>query len=725
MTKNPSLARLLGHTAMIAFLLPVAAMAQDAANSDDIQLDEIVLQGKTGDAVGPVGNVAAPATRTGSKIAAKVTEIPQSVSVIGSEVLESTNATKVDGALAYSAGVQAQPYGYDSDTNWFFVRGFAGTATGAFVDGLPSYSFGFGGFYIDPFGLERIEVLRGPASALYGASNPGGMINMVSKRPTGEVGGKDEMGVDETGRVWLSTDRNGVLSENLKWRFVAKAERTNDLGVFEPGSGAFLAPSMTYTFADGTELTVGATYTHIDQDHVGGAWLPYNGSVVDAPFGKIDRDFNSGEPAYDWYKRDQLTLSAEVNHEFDNGWTLTNNTRIGASDVDESAVYAYGYAGFALSPTDADNTLSRIFFQHQTQTRTALNDLRLENDFALGATQHRFMAGLDAKWFEMDQVQGSVAWPGAATGLSANNPVYGAAQPATTPYLDNIVRQTQVGLYLQDQIKWGDGWIATANVRHDIAKTTVSDDRTSGAAGSDRKDGQTTWRLGLSKEFEGGLTAYATASTYFNPQVVTTSAGSAIGPETGNQKEIGLKWSPSDDTLVTLSLFDINRKDISQSMWNGAGYDYYQIGKVNSRGLEIEAKHDFGNGLRLSGAITSMEVKVKDDLDTTLIGKTPYATVQKMASIKLDYDVASVPGLTVSGGVRFVGSSWADNANTLKVPASTLIDAAVSYDFAEDWTANLAVTNLADKTFVASCQTAFSCFYGEGRRVSLAVSHKF
>ncbi|MFT4149319.1 MAG: TonB-dependent siderophore receptor [Paracoccaceae bacterium] len=724
MTPLSSLARLMGQTALLAFVLPAAAVAQQ---EDTVVLNEIVLKAGENGATGPVANRANPATLTGSKVAAKLTEIPQSVSVIGAEELDQMNVNKVDGALAYSAGVQTQPYGYDSDTNWFFVRGFAGTATGAFLDGLPSYSYGFGGFYIDPFELERIEVLRGPASALYGAANPGGIVNMVSKRPTGETGGKDELGVDESGRVWLSTDRQGVISDNLQYRFVAKAERTDDMGVFEPGSRFLLAPSLQYTTAGGTEITLGLSYDKIDEDHVGGAWLPYYGAVKDASatFGRIDRDFNSGEPGYDEYKRDQVMLSSEIAHSFDSGWRLVNNTRLGWSHLKESSVYAYGYAGYAMTPTDPDNTLSRIFFQHDTTARTVMNDLRLENDFATGGVQHRFMVGLDAKWFDMDQVQASVAWPDAATGLSASNPVYGAAQPDTTPYLDNIVRQTQIGLYLQDQIKWGNGWTATANLRHDIAETSVSDDRFTGAEGSSRRDGETTWRLGVTKEFAGGLAAYASASSYFNPQVVTTTAGNAISPETGNQKEIGLKWSPADTTLVTLSLFDIDREDISQSVWNGAGYDYYQIGKVNSRGVELEARHDFGNGLKLQAALTSMKVEVKDDVDTTLIGKTPYGTVEKMASVKVDYDLPSVPGLTLTAGVRHLGSSWADNANTLKVPSVTLVDAGVSYDFAPDWNANLAVTNLADKTYVAACQTGFSCFYGEGRRVSLAISHKF
>ena len=721
MTASP-FARLMGHTALVLALTPALALAQEKDDTT-IELRPITLQGDSG--TGPVDGRGNPPTTTGSKMAAKLTEIPQSVSVIGADELEATNATKVDGALAYSAGVQAAPYGHDSDTNWFFIRGFDATQKGAFLDGLPSYSYGFGGFYVDPFQLERIEILRGPSSALYGAANPGGLVNMISKRPTGETGGRDTLGADETGRIWLQTDRQGVASPNLKWRFVAKAERTDEEGAFDPGSRFLLAPSMTYTAQDGTEVTLGLTYTKIDEDHVGGSWLPYYGSVEAASFGRIARDFNSGEPRYDEYKRDQVTVSSEISHRFDGGWRLVNNTRLGWSEVKESQVYAYGYAGYSLVPVDADNTLARIYFQHQTKTLTALNDLRLENEFATGGVRHRFMVGVDAKWFELDQVQGSVAWPDAATGLSATNPVYGATQPATTPYADNIVRQSQIGVYMQDQASWGQGWIGTINLRYDTANTRVSNDRTLGSAGSRREDEKLTWRLGLSKELTTGVMAYASASTFFAPNVVTNVAGDAIGPETGTQTEIGLKWAPNEASLITVSLFDIDREDISQSVWTGSGYSYYQIGKVNSRGIELEGRYDFGNGVRLSGSLTKMDIEIKDDVDAGIIGKVPYSTIEDMASIKVDYTLASVPGLTLTGGLRYLGSSWADNANTLKVPSATLVDAGVSYDFAPDWNANLFVTNLADKRYVSSCQTAFTCYYGEGRRVSLAVSHAF
>ena len=727
MTQTSSLARrLLGQTAIVALLAPAAAFAQTAA----VTLDEVVLEGQTvdGNGTGPVGGQSNPATTTGSKMAAKLTEIPQSVSVIGSETIAAGNFNKVDAVLAYSAGVQSQPYGYDSDTNWFFVRGFAGTSTGAFVDGLPSYSYGFGGFYVDPSGLERVEVLRGPASALYGAANPGGIVNMVSKRPSGTPGGTDTLGADSSGRVWLETDRQGVTASDLSWRFIGKVERTDGMGAFDPGARAYLAPSLAFSLENGTQITLAATYTKVDEDHVGGSWLPYIGTVVDAPFGKIDRDFNSGEPALDWYKRDQFTLSAEVAHSFDNGWRLVNNTRLGWSDVDESQVYSYGYdlAPYGFSPTpNSPATLSRIFFQHQTETRTLLNDLRFENTFKTGGAEHRLMFGVDAKWFEMDQVQSAIAWPNAATPISPIHPVYGTPQVATTPYADNLVRQTQFGIYAQDQIRWGNGWIATLNLRHDTARTHVSDDRTSGAAGSLRKDGETTGRIGLAKEFDNGLTLYASGSTYFNPQVVTNSAGNGIPPETGDQAEVGLKWAPSADTMITLSAFNMTRDNISQSQWNGAGYDYFQIGRVASKGVELEAQHDFGNGLKVSVSATTMDIRIKDDVNTAIIGKTPYIAIEDMASLKVDYSPESVQGLTLSGGLRYLGASWADNANTLRVPSALLLDAGVSYEINDSWKANLAVTNLTDKVYVSSCQDATGCYYGEERRASLSLSHKF
>ncbi|GHC60322.1 TonB-dependent siderophore receptor [Neogemmobacter tilapiae] len=716
MTRFPILARLLGQTAMIALTLPSLAWAQET------DLETITVTGG-GSATGPV-TTADTATLTGLKSATPISEVPQSVSVVPAATLAATNAAKLDGALAYVAGVVGQPYGFDSDTNWAFIRGFAATATGVYQDGLQNFSYGFGGFYVDPLLVERIEVLKGPASVLYGGSNPGGLLNYVTKRPTGVVGKTVEVGVDEQGRAWLSYDQNSVTSGGSAYRFTGKVQRVDGHGAFDAGLTGVVGAGFSTTLQDGSDVTLLFNYTNMREDHVGGAWLPYVGTVEDAPFGKIDREFNTGEAAEDWYKRDQA-MATLIWEKGIGAWKVSNTTRLSWADVDESSVYAYGYAGFSPTPTDADNTLSRIFFQHQTQTDSILSDTRGETTFNTGGAEHRFMVGVDLKYFHMDQVQASVAFPAAATGLSVTDPNYGAVQPATTPYIDQGLTQKQAGLYVQDQIRWGDGWIATLNGRLDYVDTSTGVNAATGAEGLSSHETELSWRAGIAKTLPGGWTPYLTAGTYFNPQIVNDVNGNDISPETGEQIEAGLKWSPNDSTLLTLAVFEINRKNISQSVWNGAGYDYYQIGAVRSRGIELEGRGEIAKGLIVSGALTSMDVQVTDDVDATLIGKTPYATAQEMASIKVEWSPESMKGLTLTGGARWTGSSWADNANTQKVPGVTLFDVGASYEFGQNWKANLAVSNVTDKTYVSSCQTAFSCFYGEGRTASISLTHSF
>lgn len=170
----------------------------------------------------------------------------------------------------------------------------------------------------------------------------------------------------------------------------------------------------------------------------------------------------------------------------------------------ESAVYAYGYAGFSPTPTDADNTLSRIFFQHHTESLSFLTDTHAETTWQTGGAAHRVLFGLNLKYFTMDQLQASVAWPGTATGLSATDPVYGAAQPPTTPHIDQELTEKQAGLYLQDQIRWGDGWIATLNGRMDYVETSTGVNHATGAAGLARNDSAFSWRTGIAKVMPNG-----------------------------------------------------------------------------------------------------------------------------------------------------------------------------------------------------------------------------
>lgn len=720
--RRPSrIALLLGQTALIACTLPQLAFAQDQ-QAEEIALEEITVRGEAS-ATGPVTS-ANPNTLTGSKTSIPLTEVPQSVSVIGAQEIETTNATKIDSLFGYTAGVVGQPYGFDTDTNWVNIRGFPATATGVFLDQLQLFSYAFGGYYVDPFMLERVEVLKGPSSVLYGASNPGGILNYVSKTPTGEQGGEIEVGGNEYGGLWTSFDANTATTNGLSLRYFGRLEQTAGNGAFEKGQDSLLGMGLTKEFEDGSELTFLLNYTGADEDHVGGAWLPYTGTVEAADFGFIDPTFNTGEPAVDWYYRDQF-MATTIYEKQVGSWLFSNTTRLAWSSVDESSVYAYGYAGYSPVPTDPQNNLSRIFFQQQTDTTSLLSDTRAETTFQTGAVTHSFLGGLDLRYTRLDQVQASVAWPESATMLSVTDPVYGAAQPATTPYIDQKLDQSQVGLYLQDQLRWGDGWIATLNGRYDYVQTSTGENYATGVDGMDRNDGEFTWRFGLAKTLANGVTPYLSASTYFNPQIVNDAAGADVAPETGDQVEVGLKWSPNPDTLLTLAAFQINRNNISQSQWTGAGYDYYQIGKVRSQGFEFEGTTRIAEGLVATAQVTTTNVTIQDDVDPTLIGNTPYATIGDTASLKLAWTPEGLQALTLIGGVRWLGSSWADNQNTQKVPATTLFDLGASYAFDNGWSANLWISNVANETYVASCQTNLWCFYGEERTASLALRKSF
>lgn len=707
---------------LAASIAALPALAQEAYTgpADTFSLGEITLQ-----VLGtqPVGALTDPLTLTGAKTATAVTEIPQSVSIVSAGRMAETNAAKIDEALRFTSGVQAAPYAYDSDTNWFFLRGFDATASGVFLDGAQLYSYAFGGFYIDPFLIERIEVLKGPSSMLYGASNPGGVVNYVSRLPGGEPGGLAELGIDDEGRRWASVDYATDIDDTLALRFGAKVQGVDGHGMFDDGWDGILSAGFAKRFDHGGVLTATANYTTMEEDHVGGAWLPYFGTVEEVDgFGRFDQYFNSGEPDLDDYDREQWIATAIYRQDLAGGWKLSNTLRFADADIRESSVYAYGYTDFALTPQDDALSLSRLVFEHDTQARVWNNDLNVQNDVDLGPARHRLLFGVDAKYYELDQIQASAT----GTPLSARDPDYGAAQPASVAYIDQNLEQTQLGVYAQDQISWGDGWLATINARYDNVHTEAGENEATGVAGVNRRDREFSWRAGISKEI-GAFTPYLTGGTYFNPQVVNDPAGDEVEPETGRQIEAGVKWSPSADTLVTLAAFEIRREDISQDEFNAAtgGYDYFQIGEVRSRGVELEAQGYFTPSISYLAALTLLDMEITDDIDETIVGNTPNIIAENQASFMVGWEPQAVEGLMLRGGMRYYGSSWVDNQNTEKVPEVALFDAGARYDFASGWTANLDITNIADHDYITSCQTAYWCYQGEGRRYALALRRNF
>ncbi|MER8826666.1 TonB-dependent siderophore receptor [Mesorhizobium sp. M0938] len=702
--------------AALALIPSVSAFAQQ----NNTQLEPVVVEGEAGDsATGPVDGVVAKETKTGSKTATKLTEIPQFVSVIGRQEIDDQGAQKIDESLRYTAGVFTQPFGPDSDTNWIFIRGFQATDTGVYMDGLQLFSYGFGGFYVDSFGIERIEVLKGPASVLYGGSNPGGIVNYVSKRPDGRQR-YVETGVNDAGRAYLGFDvgdvaSDGVVSYRVNGR-VAGGDTYSDL---QDGWRGFISPSITWQPDDQTRLTVLANFSHIDENHNGGNFLPYIGTVVDrvvdgVNYGRIDPDANFTEPSIDLYKREQGSIGYEFEHTFDNDWTVRSNTRFGAASIDEASVYPNGWA----SATELD----RINFGHDTDVMTFLSDLQIEGKFETGAIEHTLLAGIDYKYYNIDQVQSSALF-GTTPPIDAFDPVYGSPLTPRVSYLNQDLTQKQLGFYAQDQLRFGDGWLVTLNGRYDWGWLSADNGPTYYSATSSSQSsnvGDFSGRAGLAYEFDNGITPYASIATFFNPIIGTDANGDLFKPEEGVQYEVGVKYEPTFvDGLFTLSVFDLTRQNVAVASPDNP-FAQVQRGEVRSRGVELEGKVNITEDLRVTGAFTAYDLEITKDTNPALIGKTPFIVPELMVSASVDYTFRGdwYDGVSIGAGVRHLGSSWADNENTAKVPAVTLADLKLGYE-KENWGVDLNITNLFDKTYVASCQTTLTCSYGEGRSFKL------
>lgn len=706
-------------TALAVLPLSTApALAQESA----IKLDTVIIRtddGSSTDGTAPLEGFVPTATTTGSKSGVAIEKVPQSVSVVGRAQMDATGAQKLDEALRYTSGVFAQPFGVDNDTNWIYIRGFDATASGTYLDGLQNFSYGFGGFLIDSFGIERIDVLKGASSALYGGGNPGGIVNYISKRPTGERLRYVETGINSYGNGYLGFDIGDRASDTVNYRINGKIQGGDNYTDYAEEFRGVISPGIEYRPDEATKLTILGNYTHLDLTHDGGGFLPYYGTVVPTEFGRISRKANFTEPGIDSYDREQASIGYELEHRFDNDWIVRQNLRYGHARVKEHSLYAYGYEGFLAQPVPGSPNLSRINFKHDTTVDTFLVDNQLEGAVNAGAITHNVLFGLEYKFFDIDQMQQS----GAGTPIDAYDPAHGATQPPMgDPYIDQNLKRHQVGIYAQDRMEFGDGWIVTLNGRYDYVSTE--------ATGLPRyKDhaGRASGRVGLGYEFDNGLTPYVSVATFFNP-VIDELGRTAIGtdvvitpakPETGIQYEVGVKYRPDFfDGLISASVFDLTKENVLTGPFNNVS----QIGKVNSRGVELELQANIAQDWKVTAAVTAYDLKVKEDDDAALIGNRPTLLPEQQASIFAEYRVpeGALQGLALGGGIRYVGSSYADAENRLKVPAVTLVDFKLGYE-KDNWGVDLNVTNLFDKDYVAGCQDVYVCGYGEGRKALLKV----
>jgi iron complex outermembrane receptor protein len=670
-----------------------------------IQLDTITVEGQSG----PIrtDGYVATSQRTGTKTDTPLIETPQSVSTVTRRQLEDRNPQSLNDALEYTPGLLVNGYGFDPRFDAFFVRGFPVTYTGIFRDGLRQLNSPTGLFKTEPYGLEGITVLKGPAATLYGASSAGGLVDLITKRPTASPFREVEVQLGSHGRKQTNFDLSGPVDPEgkLLYRLTGLVRESGTQQIAVPDDKYYVAPAFTWAPTAATKLTV---LGEVSSSLVGGTAVNYNDANGITPY-------FAGDPNFNDFRQQQQRIGYEFEHRFDQVFTLRQNFRYAHVANDLEYTYFLGRNG---------NVFNRGTGRNAENVHTAVIDTQLQADFATGPLIHRLLAGVDGGYVTYKNRAGF----GAAPDLDAILPNYGAL-PIAKPVLSFGGKQEQllIGAYLQDQIKWG-GWTLTLGGRRDW----VSGETTSAAlVESEQKDTAWSGRVGLSYLTAFGLAPYVSYSSSFAPNVGTTPTGAAFVPTTAEQIEAGVKYKlPDVNAFVTAAVFDIQQRNgVFFEVQNGINVEV-QRGKLRSRGVELEATGSLENGLSFTAAYAYTDLEIVDGAAGT-VGNTLSATPYHTASLWADYKVQGGPlsGLGVGAGVRYLGPSFGNDTNTVRNEAKTRIDAAIHYDL-ENLNAGLKgmrvqvnARNLLDEAGT-SCAANY-CYLDEGRTVIASLRHRW
>lgn len=694
---------------LLAGTLPFAAShAQDG-------LEEVVVQGQL--------------TRySATKSDTPILETARSVSIETQQDLLDKGALNLGDAYTYSAGVMGDSYGFATRGDWLFVRGLE---VPEYRDSLQALFGSYNNTRPDIYTVEQVEILKGPASVLYGRGSPGGIVNIVSKTPEAEDAREFVLEYGNYDRVEAAIDLTGAIDTDEKWlyRFIGVYRDSDSQIDYVSESADVIAPSITWRPNDDTNLTLLGNFQQTDSD-TGAQFIPIFGTLLPAPNGQFMRSsLYAGEPDFNRYDTEVDSLTLLADHRLGDVWALEATVRRtdGSADYHQAWPAFIGGDRYAYDSNGAlyeNGTIPRTFYESDAISEQQAIDVRARADFTTGRATHEVLMGAqyqDVKT-ENDSAYAYALGYDFATGgpdaligdtywLNVFAPVYGNVPPPSLMaqfFTDQPESGTKDrGLYISDQISIDD-WRITLGVRTDEVDTdtgfeTQSDDALSAS-------------VGVLYRFANGLSPYASYAESFEPVVgVDQLTGEAFEPKEGEQFEAGLKYQrPGSNAFFTVAYFDIEQTNLDNpnSLISAPSQ---QEGSAEFKGVELEGVFSVGN-FRVEANVS--------DIDTATADGFRFAAVpERQASTWISYRPRGLMGFVAGLGLRYVGESY-DGVDELRTPPYTVADLMLGYD-TERRLFRVNVRNAADKEFFATCLARGDCFPGETRTVVAKIAMRF
>ena len=656
----------------------------------------------------------------GAKTELPLRELPQSVRTVTRQAMDDLGATKLDDVLDYVGGVSRQN-NFGGLWDNIAIRGLPGNENTGMATLLNGFSSNRGfNAPRDLAGVERIEFLKGPAAALYGSSEPGGTLNIVSKRPQWKAAHSVEGYLGSYGLRRTALDSTGPLSENFAYRLNVAVEQRDSFRDYVNAKREVLAPAFTWKLGRDTVLDyVGEVLRHstpLDRGVV----------AVNNQLGAVPRNRFLGEPADGNLTVRNQTHQFSLNH----AWNPTWRSRFGLSYRETSL------NGYSTEPTtlQTDGTLTR---QRRYRDYTS-NDLAVQAELLgnvqTGALEHELLLGVENYRFRMDTLMLRVNPSGSAPyAINVFDPVYGQAQPTPLANTDTLEHQYNTAFYAQDVVKLGPAWRLIAGLRLDNYQQTLENRRTNST--TRQTPSAVSPRLGLSWLPTSQWTVYANAGTSFRPNSGSDVNGQAFDPEQSEALELGTKWESVNKRLgATAALFDIRKRNVLTT--NPANTSFsIAAGEIRSKGIEFDLAGQMATHWRVNASLVVNDVEITKD-NTLEVGGRLLNVPRINGSVLAVYESTLANGQLygIGGGFTHVGERLGQARTQAQANAGTAAFMLPSYTTAKlvgFWRINpklrmtLDVDNLFDTTYYTSSYSNVWVTPGTARTLTVGVQAKF
>jgi iron complex outermembrane receptor protein len=696
---------------LIAVAVTVSLAGTTAAHAaDDAVIDEVIITARY--IASTIGKSEAP-----------LIETPFTIDVLDHQVMEQRGVESVAEALRYVPGVTTEARGggitrYDL----YNVRGFDNGFGSSYFDGMKLYHGGWWlALQVDASVAERIEILKGPASVLYGNTPPGGLINVVSKRPSNDAATSFGLSLGNRDSRELSFDSTGAIGDtDLSYRLVGVARERDGQAVTTREERYVLAPSVRRDFTPDTALTLTGYYQDDPETGHYGATSPF-GSLVSNPNGKLPTDFYDGDVNFESGHKRQRALGYTFEHRFSDDWSLIQNLRYMEGDLLYESIYPNN-----TDLTDFRTSNRAAIYSDERIDATTL-DTRLYGTFEIGRTAHTMLFGVDYQDFSLDGEWGFGSAPPLDLFAPDNSQIDRDALRASLARFPLNAEENQLGFYAQDQLKLG-GLVLLAGARYDNYESKSGDfDQDNLGV-----------RAGALYHFDSGLAPYVSYTESFEGQGGADFGGNPFEPIEGQQIELGVKYElPGGRALLTLAAYEITRENILST---DPAHPLFSVqgGEQRTRGIELEGNARLTEALEVRFGFSTLDPEYTRGDN---VGDHVKGVADQTASLWALYSFnGTLEGLTVGGGAHYTGKSYAADDLDLfgdghpfdvRVPAYTLFDLTASYTTTIASTPlrfGLTANNVADKRHVTSCYlTDFThwCWFGAERTVEASVQARF